>query len=119
MDDRTDTQTLAWQWREGAVDRDGDHLVLTNRELSVPLAIVGPPSGRTFTVQFVDELADDDPRSAQLRDPARHELDYYLVELGEADPWAYAIYHCSTAANLYSPIHWSWHPAESAGGEAA
>ena len=26
------------------------------------------------------------------------------------DPWSYAIYHCGTAANIYSPVHWSYFP---------
>jgi hypothetical protein len=40
----------------------------------------------------------------------RREIDYYLVELREKDPWAYAIYHCSTAANVYSKVHWGYYP---------
>jgi hypothetical protein len=39
---------------------------------------------------------------------AREELDFYLVEKNEADPWAYAVYHCNTGTNLYSLIHWSY-----------
>jgi hypothetical protein len=38
------------------------------------------------------------------------ELDFYLVEKNEPDPWAYAIYHCNTGANMYSTVHWSYFP---------
>jgi hypothetical protein len=38
----------------------------------------------------------------------QQELDFYLVELREANPWAYAVYHCGTSANMYSKIHWSY-----------
>ena len=33
------------------------------------------------------------------------ELRYYLLDKGEPDPWNYAQYHCTTAANLYSAVH--------------
>ncbi len=41
---------------------------------------------------------------------ARKSLDFYLVGLNKPDPWAYAIYHCNTAANMYSEVHWSYFP---------
>jgi len=34
------------------------------------------------------------------------ELNFYLIEKGEDNPWAYAKYHCSTASNIYSSVHW-------------
>ena len=43
---------------------------------------------------------------------ARKELDFYLVELNEPDPWEYAIYHCGTSANVYSQIHWGYYVPE-------
>ena len=27
---------------------------------------------------------------------ASYQLDFYLIEKGESDPWRYAIYHCRT-----------------------
>ena len=51
----------------------------------------------------------DDARRAEMEAAVRRELDFYLVELGEKDPFAYARYHCGTAANLYSRVHWSFH----------
>jgi len=42
---------------------------------------------------------------------AGRELDFYLVEKGGANPWAYAKYHCNTAANMYSSVHWSYFPS--------
>jgi hypothetical protein len=37
---------------------------------------------------------------------AEKELNFYLIELKEPNPWKYAKYHCSTAANLYSVVWW-------------
>ncbi len=45
------------------------------------------------------------------------ELNFYLVEKGEPDPWAYAKYHCTTASNLYSSVHWSYYPEGDKDGE--
>lgn len=41
------------------------------------------------------------------------ELNFYLVEKGEKDPWQYAIYHCGTASNIYSDVHWGYFPGAS------
>jgi hypothetical protein len=51
----------------------------------------------------------------RIIDAAREELDFYLVEHpkgfpGTGHPWGYAIYHCNTAANMYSNVHWSYFP---------
>jgi len=43
----------------------------------------------------------------------RAELDFYFGELGERDPWRYAIYHCSTLANVYSKVHWKYYTKRS------
>jgi len=43
----------------------------------------------------------------------RRELNFFLKEIaqeGNVDPWHYAKYHCSTASNIYSNIHWSYFP---------
>jgi hypothetical protein len=57
---------------------------------------------------------DSTKHQAMLAD-ARHSLDFYLVEKDEPDPWAYALYHCNTGANMYSPVHWSYFPTGSHG----
>lgn len=37
----------------------------------------------------------------------RRELDFYLVEKNEPDPWAYAAYHAEASANIYSDVYWA------------
>lgn len=100
-----------WRWERAAVDRQGDHLALFHVDVDEPIAIVGPPSDHTIPVEFLvtADLADE-PASARV-DAVRRELDYFLVELGESDPWGYAIYHAGTASNIYGSVTWSWHPA--------
>jgi hypothetical protein len=65
---------------------------------------VGAPSGEVFPVQFL--LGGASPAEQKMVQDAKDELTFYLAEKGEKDPWAYALYHCNTAANLYSSVHW-------------
>lgn len=107
----------SWSWREGQVDRGREHLALSHDDLDPPVAVVGPAVEGVFPVEFVG-VRDGDSGLAKVREAARRELDFYLIELGEPDPWAYAIYHCRTSSNVYSSVHWSWYPAGvSAAGE--
>ncbi len=94
------------RWIEDAVDRTGEYLSIWHDDLpDGPVALVGPPSNSAFPVEF---QAGSDASMAMLN-AVRAEIDYFLVELGEPDPWAYACYHCTTFANAYPPLHWSAH----------
>ena len=106
--DNAEGQPPAWRWTEGSVDAEADHIALTYQDDPKPLALVAPGPSQTFIVEFLREPVDELAR--QQRDRARREIDFYLVELGKPDPWAYAIYHCGTAANAYSDIHWGFFP---------
>ena len=106
-----------WSWVSGSVDRQGDHLTLWHGVIDEPIAVVGPPSDRVFPVEFLVTPDPADPAFPEAVEAVRRQLDYYLVELGEGDPWAYAIYHAGTGSNLYASVHWGWHPAGSATSE--
>jgi len=82
---------------------------LTYEKNADPIALVAPGEGGIFIVQFLDTHGKQDNWKEMMR-YVRREIDYYLVELREKDPWAYAIYHCSTAANVYSKVHWGYYP---------
>lgn len=115
------SEEQGWIWREGPVDRRREHLALSYDAWDLPVAVVGPPVDGVFPVGFIEVSDGADPASEKARDAVRRELDFYLVELGEPDPWAYAIYHCGTTSNVYSQVHWSWYPGstqgETVGGE--
>lgn len=106
-------------WSEGEVDPYNEHLELTcgsitdDAELQAVARVSRPVELRPtkFIVQFLDVPSWGTSRKDQARLAVRRELDFYLVKLGKPDPWAYAIYHCGTASNLYSEIHWSHKPA--------
>lgn len=101
-----------WEWREGEVDRSRHHIRLTCGDTADTrpqdlrtVAFVGKPSKGVFHVQLV--VSGHEPAEAEMMDAVRRQLDFYLVEKGEDDPWAYALYHCNTAASLCSRVHWS------------
>ena len=100
-----------WKWTEGLVDSEEEHIKISYGDDSVPVGLVAPPEKRAFTVQFVLTAAPSTTGPYQkILEETRRELDFYLVENREEDLWAYAKYHCSTAANLYSPVHWGYYP---------
>jgi hypothetical protein len=101
-----------WAWAEGPVDRSKSHLELrygsagdSGWDKWLPVARVGPPRDRTFPVEWIVDRAD--PAHREAADAVAKELDFYLVEKGEADPWAYAAYHSGTTSNAYSQVHWA------------
>lgn len=69
-----------------------------------------PVSKRTFKVQFLIDLITTDIQTQRILKEIRQELDFYLVEKREEKPWEYMIYHCTTVANIYSKVHWGYHP---------
>jgi hypothetical protein len=104
-----------WSWQEGVVDLEGEHIELrygdaatTDYEQWFPIALIGKPRGRVFPVRWL--MTPDSPSHQRMIDAARKQLDFYLVEVGGSYPWNYAIYHCNTAANMYSSVHWSYFP---------
>ena len=112
----TNDDRKGWAWRVGSVDRTTEHFELRYGSSDkagwddwLPVALVGPPSERVFVVEFLieEKLA---PQHPKIIRQVQEELDFYLVNLGERDPWAYAQYHCGTASNVYSDIHWSYFP---------
>lgn len=114
-----------WRWVEGLVDTNDDHIKLWHgkpptadrggavRQSGRPVALLARGRGKTFTVQFLVTARPRDQRTAKILKDVRRELDFYLIELStpdRPDPWAYAQYHCYTAANIYSKVHWGWYP---------
>lgn len=95
-----------WRWTEGSVDTNEEHIKITFEERPEHVALVGNYGGQ-ITVQFLDSC-DRDVKAA-----VRDELNFYFEELREPNPWGYAIYHCSTMANVYSKVHWGYYPGES------
>lgn len=105
MVNKTET---AFRWIEGRVDRTDEHFQLLYGEIgkSVPVTLVSKGNGRKFIVEFVYKGAKNNKTGRKILEEAKREISFYLVEKQEQDPWIYAKYHCRTASNLYSSIHW-------------
>lgn len=110
-----------WKWTTGVVDTNKDHIKLWHGDpprqdsegvqyAQTPVALVARGPGKSFIVQFLLSAHSTDKRAAKILKDVRRELDFYLLQVGGPDPWAYAQYHCYTAANVYSKIHWGWYP---------
>lgn len=104
---------MSSKWREHAVDRTTDHFEIRFGEAStggpdewVFAALLSRAGDEVFNVEFL--LDRSDSRNSDILKSVVKELDFYLVETPEADPWAYAKYHCGTCANLFSKVHWSF-----------
>lgn len=93
-------------FKEGIVDRDAEHIKLYYKEDRNPSALVAKPNGDTIIFQLFSNTDDtQEPKREALR-----ELEFYFNDLEKTEPWEYAIYHCSTASNIYSNVHWAYFP---------
>lgn len=113
---RTDlSKHSEWKWEESVVDAKAEHIELRLGDASsksykewIPVARIGKPENKVFPVQWL--IQQDSSDRGTIMQVAQRELDFYLVEKGEPNPWGYAQYHCNTTANLYSSIHWFYYP---------
>ncbi len=106
-------EPAGWQWNEGQVDRAAPHMKLYYGdwgESALPVALVGTPVGKSFPVEFLTVPALDQSQHERIKLAVMKELTFYLVQKGEKDPWKYAMYHCGTASNIYSEVHWGYFP---------
>ena len=101
------------QWQKGPVDRTKEHFELRYGSIEdagwsawAPIALIGLPLGGVVQVQFLVEPRD--PENAKAVSDVKREIQFYLFELGERDPWAYARYHSGTTSNAISTVHWSF-----------
>ena len=76
----------------------------------MPVALVAKPVGNSFLVELLDNPELNQSEAERIKLAMTRELTFYLVEKGEEDPWQYAIYHCGTASNIYSQVHWGYFP---------
>jgi hypothetical protein len=105
-----DNHNYKWSWKDGEVDLQKEYIELGYEADpdTIPIALIGGRENNAFPVQWlVDTKAHKNKRMINL---VKRELNFYLVEKEEPDPWAYAKYRCTTASNLYSNVHWSYYP---------
>jgi hypothetical protein len=100
-------------WQEGIVNTACEHVKLYYGEwgdICDTAALVAPNRDDCFTVQFLLKAESGDLNASDILEAIRAELNFFLVEKGENDPWKYVKYHCTTAAEMYSKVHWVYYP---------
>lgn len=100
-------------WQEGRVDLAKEHFELRYGSAEdgswsdwIPVAVIGPPTTGIVNVRFLVEPGD--PKNAEAISDVKQEIQYYLFELKEPNPWLYAKYHCGTMSNFSGNVHWSF-----------
>lgn len=94
------------RWVEGAVDVNGEHMVLNYGEDPTPVAWLAHDNG-DFVVQF---NADGDGLAG--RDAVKAALDDTLNRSGDGDAWREAIRRCGVDGEGAPPVHWGYFPVE-------
>ena len=97
---------------EGAVSPDDEHMKLSYGSFDTEkppfpiVARVSPPRKGVITLELL--VDDSTTRGKEIIADVRRQVHWLFLEKGEANPLAYARYHCTTAANIYSHVHWNW-----------
>lgn len=105
-----DYQNHKWRWQEGEIDLQKEYIELGYEDGTdtIPIALIGRPENNIFPVRWLVGI--EAPENKRMINLVKRELNFYLVEKEEPDPWEYAKYHCTTTSNLYSNVHWSYYP---------
>ena len=99
---------------EGSVSQNEEHIAISygsvgTDETSFPtVARVSASRDGVINLEFL--IDDSTTRNEELITNVRRKAHWLFLEKGEANPWAYARHHCTTAANIYSDVHWGWVP---------
>ena len=100
---------------EGPVSPDGEHMSLSYGAFDAPgrdeppfpeVARVSPPQKGVITLELL--IDDSTAHDEEIIAAVRRRVHWLFVEKREPNPWAYARYHCTTSANIYSRVHCSW-----------
>ncbi len=103
----------SFTWQEGRVDQQQTHLEiyyvldLEHEGPSFLIAAIAPPKDQVFIVELLPENLPVEMDPGPIVDEVKQELNFFLIEKREADPWKYARYHCTTASNFYSHVQWA------------
>jgi hypothetical protein len=106
-----------WHWAEGIVNMAHEHMKLYHGEFGSEaklVALLSPPTGRNFTVQFLMEAETGQNKVKRMLDDVKESLNFYLITHPEKYPdtgnvWDYAIYHAGSVADMHDKVHWEYY----------
>ena len=99
-----------WQWLPGKVDLNNPYFELKYENDPSPVARIGIGENKTFIVEFLININDDNQRLKEIFKEIIWEIEMYLINNSEPDPIEYMIKHTRKCANLYSRVHWNYFP---------
>lgn len=112
------SEAKSWDWVEGKVNKyknyfriyhnTTDEILLDDDHL---IALVAPPNGQIFNVTFLIKPSSEENK--KILSDVKRELDFYINDKNEPDAYRYLQYHCTTASNIYSRVHWTEFQARS------
>ncbi len=88
--------------QEGTVDTGREHIKIVYGDKQIPMCVL-QPQGDAFVVQF---LVQEDETNGQMIAHVWRELKLHLIDKRMPSTWRYAILHCETIENIFSPVHW-------------
>jgi hypothetical protein len=97
---------------EGPVSQNEEHIAISygsvgTDETPFPtVARVSAPKDDVINLEFL--IDNSTTRDTEIIADVRRKVHWLFLEKGEAKPWPYARYYCTTAANIYSSVHWNW-----------
>ncbi len=92
--------TMTSEWHRGQIDKAREHIELLWAKDGGLICKLQPETNNSFIVEFEDGI------NKRRTKEAENELNFYLIELNEPDPWKYAKYHCGSTCNWYSSVRW-------------
>jgi hypothetical protein len=105
------------KWVEGSVVPEKEQIKIAVGEGFMRVPLVARARGRTIVVQFLlgRNLFVSLEQIQKIKEKVRKKLNFYRVEKCDPNPWAYAISHCNTAANVNSPVLWGYYKGDEKG----
>ena len=88
--------------QEGVVDTGKEHIKIVYGDEKIPVCVL-QPQGDAFVVQFM--VQEDESNGRMIADVWR-DLKLRLIDKKMPSTWRYAILHCDSMDNIFSPVHW-------------
>lgn len=101
---------VSWDWQPGKVNLQNRYFELKYGSDPIPVARIGIGTNQNFIVEFLLNVNNDTDRLKEIFSEALWEIELYLINNSEPDPIEYMINHTKKCANMYSKIHWKYHP---------
>lgn len=109
-------EETTYKWVEGTVNPEGNHIKIRYGKNPIPVALVSPGKGNIFNVQFsvfpdsvTSDLSSAVGRVKEIKDEVGKELDRYLSNRSEENPWPWIVTSLCENSEHSSPLRWGYY----------